>query len=168
VVRIFTTVYHLPLTRLGLITYIVMSITYIQFHRACKVQGLDRKTLPYTGKLQPFCAYFALVWMFVVACIYGWTSYLPWSTSNFFSNYTMQLFIPWLFLIWKVIHKTKWLSPREVDLVWERPGIDAYEETFVDPPVGFWREMGQIVGLARIHGGNDKRRTSITGPIVAT
>lgn len=145
----------------GLISYIVMTITYIQFYRACKAQGLDRSTLPYTGWFQPFCGYFALVWMIIVCAIYGYTCYLPFSVSSFFSNYTMQLFIPPLFLIWKFVKKTKWLSPHEVDLVWERPTIDAYEETFLEPPVGFWREMGQLVGIGRRKGGNDTRRPSL-------
>ena len=104
--------------------------------------------------------------MFVVACVYGWSVYKPWSTSNFFSNYTMQLSIPWLFLIWKFIHKTTWLKPHEVDLVWEKPGIDAYEETVVTAPVGFWKEMGQLFGIGRSKGGNDRRRGSINGPVV--
>lgn len=137
-----------------------MSITYIQFYRACQVQGLDRKTLPYCGYLQPYCAYFALVWMFIVTCIYGYTCYLPWSVSAFFQNYTMQLFIPPLFVIWKVLKRTKWLKPSEVDLVWERPIIDAYEETFLDPPVGFWREMAQLIGIKKKNTGN-KRRSSV-------
>ena len=34
---------------LGLINYIVMSITYIQFYNACKAQGLDRRTLVRLG-----------------------------------------------------------------------------------------------------------------------
>ncbi|OAP59822.1 hypothetical protein AYL99_04824 [Fonsecaea erecta] len=149
----------------GLIDFIIMTITYIQFYNACKAQGFDRKSLPYTGYLQPFCAYFALVWLVIVTAIYGYTSYTPWNTSNFFSNYTMQLFIPWLFLIWKIIKRTKWLRPQDVDLVWERPIIDAYEETFLDPPVGFWREFAQLFGLAKIEGGNDKRRPSVVNPM---
>lgn len=34
----------------GIINYIVMTVTYIFFYRACLAQGLDRKTLPYTGE----------------------------------------------------------------------------------------------------------------------
>lgn len=138
-----------------------MCITYIFFHRACKAQGLDRKSLPYTGYLQPFCAYFALAWIFIFACIYGYTCYLPWDVSSFFSQYTMQLFIPWLFVAWKVVKKTKMVKPHEADLVWERPIVDAYEESFITPPVGFWREMGQLVGLGRTKGGNNRRRSSV-------
>ncbi|EMF09527.1 uncharacterized protein SEPMUDRAFT_151508 [Sphaerulina musiva SO2202] len=145
----------------GLINYITMCITYIRFHQACKVQGLDRNTLPYTGYLQPYCAYFGLVWMFIVTCIYGYTSYLPWNVSNFFSNYTMQLFIPPLFLIWKLIHKTKWIKSAEADLVWDRPIIDAYEETFLHPPVGFWTEMGHLVGINRKRDKASDRRASV-------
>lgn len=147
----------------GLINYIVISLTYIFFHRACKAQGLDRRTLSYFGRLQPYCAYFAFVWMILVTCLYGYPSYKPWNLETFWSNYTMQIVIPPLYLIWKVIKRTKLVKPKEADLVWERPLIDAYEASFIDPPVGFWREMIQMVGLKRIKGGNDKRRTSTVG-----
>lgn len=76
----------------------------------------------------------------------------------------MQIVIPPLFLIWKVIKKTKFVKAHEADLVWERPLIDAYEASFMDPPVGFWREVGQMFGFRRIKGGNDKRRVSIAQP----
>ena len=138
-----------------------MCITFIFYHRACKAQGLDRKTLPYYGYFQPYCAWFALVWLFVLTCIYGYTVYLPWNVSNFFSNYAMQLFIPPLFIIWKLLKRTKLVKPHEADLIWETPGIDAYEASFMDPPVGFWREMAQLVGLKKVGGGNDKRRPSL-------
>ena len=62
---------------------------------------------------------------------------------------------------WKLFKRTRLVRPHEADLVWERPSIDAYEETFYGPPVGFWREMVQVVGIGRIKGGNDPRRGSI-------
>ncbi|KAI5362926.1 putative amino acid permease/ SLC12A domain-containing protein [Septoria linicola] len=145
----------------GLINYVVMCITYIRFYKATQAQGLDRKTLPYTGWLQPYCAYFGLAWMFTVGCIYGYTCYLPFSVSSFFSNYTMQLFIPPLYVIWKLVHKTKIVKPHEADLVWERPVIDAYEETFIYPPVGFWTEMGHLFGIKRKRDQGSNRRQSL-------
>ncbi|KAJ5807959.1 hypothetical protein N7474_009228 [Penicillium riverlandense] len=144
----------------GLINYVCITLTYIFFHRACKAQGLDRSTLSYYARFQPFCAYFAFVWMILVAILYGYPAYKPWNVRTFWSDYTMQIAIPPLFLIWKLIKKTRFVRPNEADLIWERPLIDAYEASFVDPPVGFWREVGQMVGLARIKGGNDKRRAS--------
>lgn len=144
----------------GLINFITMCVTYIFFYRACKAQGLDRNTLPYTGKFQPYCAYIALVWLFLVACYYGYTCYLPWSVSSFFQNYSMQLFVPPLFIFWKLLKRTKLVKPHEADLVWERPIIDAYEATFLDEPNGFWKEILQLVGIKRAKGGADQRRRS--------
>merc|ERR1711939_646807 len=142
----------------GLIDYFVMCVTYIFFYRACKAQGLDRNKLPYTGWFQPYCAYIAATWLFVVTCMYGYTCYLPWSVSSFFSQYSMQLFIPPLFVIWKILKRTKMVKAHEADLVWQRPIIDAYEATFIDPPSGFWKEMVQLVGFKRTKGGQDRRR----------
>lgn len=48
---------------------------------------------------------------------------------------------PILFIFWKVIKRTKFVKPHEADLVWDRPVIDAYEETFYGPPSSFWKEM---------------------------
>lgn len=147
----------------GLINYITMCITYIRFHQACKAQGLDREHLPYRGYLQPYCAWIALVWLILVTAIYGYSCYKPWNVSNFFANYTMQIFVPPLFLIWKFLKKTHWVQPHEADLVWEKPIIDAYEQTFLDPPMGFWREMGFLVGVGLKKRKEANRRSSI-GP----
>ena len=80
----------------------------------------------------------------------------------------MQLFIPLLYPFWKILKKTKIVKPHEADLVWERPTIDAYEDTFLDPPAGFWMEMGQLVGIKRRKGGNDARRPSLAGADIVT
>lgn len=147
--------------KIGLINYIVISITFICYHRACKVQGIDRRQFAYFGWFQPYCAYVALVWMFLVTIFYGYPVFKPWSLENFWANYTMQIVIPCLFIIWKLFKRTRFVRSSEVDLVWERPLIDAYEASFMDPPVGFWREILQMVGIGRIKGGNDKRRESV-------
>ncbi|KAH7163533.1 amino acid permease/ SLC12A domain-containing protein [Dactylonectria estremocensis] len=133
----------------GLINYLIMSITFIQYHKACKAQNFDRKTLPYYGRFQPYGAYIALFFQTIMVIFYGYSSFTPWSVENFFSNYTMQLVAPCLFVGWKLLKRTKWKKPAEVDLVWERPIIDAYENTFTEPAVGFWTEMGYLVGIRR-------------------
>ena len=167
----------------GVITYIVMSVTFIFFHRACKAQGLDRETLPYRGWFQPYCAYLGLAWMIVIVTCYGYSAYAPWNTQSWFIYYAMVIvgkfpsvlhyhfltcctvlttFIAFAtFTGWKLIHRTKFIKPLEADLIWERPTIDAYEATFFDPPNGFWREMLQMVGIGRKKFGQDRRRSSI-------
>lgn len=133
----------------GIIDYIVMCITYLRFFYACKAQGVDRKTFPYRGYFQPYSAWIAVCALTVIVFVYGYSAFSPWSVKNFFIYYTMVIIAPILFFGWKLIHKTKFIGLKEVDLVWERPIIEAYESTFTSEPVGFWTEMLQMVGLRR-------------------
>ncbi|KAF1997767.1 general amino acid permease-like protein AGP2 [Amniculicola lignicola CBS 123094] len=135
----------------GLIDFIVMCVTYIAFYNACKAQGIDRRTLPYTGWFQPYCAYIALVWLVCIIFAYGYSTFLPgaFTVDSFFSYYTMVGVAPILFVFWKVVHRTKFVRSKDADLVWNAPLIDVYEASFLTPPVGFWTEMLQLIGLKR-------------------
>ncbi|KAF2676912.1 general amino acid permease-like protein AGP2 [Lentithecium fluviatile CBS 122367] len=135
----------------GLINFITMMITYIAFHRACKAQGIDRRTLPYTGYFQPYQTYVALVVLVCVVFCYGYSVFLPgaWLIDNFMSSYAMLMVAPVLFVFWKIFKKTRFIPSKEVDLVWDGPLIDAYEASFITPPIGFWTEMLQLVGFKR-------------------
>jgi amino acid transporter len=148
----------------GVIDFIVMCVTYLCFYRACKVQGIDRKSLPYTGWFQPYGAWIALGWMVFIVMTYGYSAFSPWNTSTFFTYYTMVLIAPVLFVFWKVLKKTSFVRPEDVDLVWEAPIIDAYEASFYEKPLGFWTEMLQLVGLGRNVSGDKRRAPTRTGP----
>jgi amino acid transporter len=143
----------------GVIDYIVMCVTYICFYRACKVQGIDRRTFPYTGWFQPYCAYIGVTFMTVVVLFYGYSSFTPRDVGTLFSFYTMVIVAPVLYVGWKLIKRTRYVRATEADMVWERPIVDAYEASFISEPVGFWTEMLQLVGLKR--GKKDDRRDSI-------
>ncbi|CAG9948696.1 unnamed protein product [Clonostachys rosea f. rosea IK726] len=125
----------------ALIDYLVVCITYVNFYRACKVQGLDRKTLPYYAYFQPYSAYIGIFFISLVLIFYGYTAFGPPTVQGFFQNYTMQVLAPILYFGWKIFKKTKIVKPHEVNLVWEAPAIDVYEATFTEPPTGFWRDM---------------------------
>jgi len=125
----------------GIINYITMTVTYIFFWRALKAQGVDRKLLPYCGWFQPWSAYIGLAWMIMIITCYGYTSFAPWSVDSFFTYYTMCILAVVTFVFWKIFKRTSFHQPATTDLVWERPAIDAYEATFLDPPNSFWREM---------------------------
>ena len=142
-------------TAAAIIDYIIVCWTYLAFYRACKEQGFDRSKLSYTGWFQPYSAWIGLVWMLVIVTCYGYTCFKPWSVTGFFTHYTMQLFDLVLFLGWKLIKRTRFLSPKEIDLAWEAPAITAYEEaaSVDDPPVGFWAEMAKpLRALVRLKG----------------
>lgn len=125
----------------ALIDYLVMCITYIRFHAACKRQGIDRTTFPYVGFLQPYCAWIGIFAITLVLLFYGYTAFAPCSVKVFFQNYTMQIVAPILYFGWKFAHKTRFLKPHEVDLIWDAPAIDAYEAALTDKPMGFWAEI---------------------------
>lgn len=133
----------------ALIDYLVICLTYINFHKACKVQGLDRKTLPYYAWFQPYCAWIALVVETVIVIFYGYKVFDGFTVAKFFQNYSMQLVFIVLYLGWKFTKKTRYIRPGELDLVWERPVVDAYEASFVSPPLSFWTEIGQMFGYKR-------------------
>jgi amino acid transporter len=147
-------------TASGLITYIVMCVTYICFYRACKAQGLDRSTLPYKGWFQPWCGYIGLVWMILVVGSYGYSSFMPWDVDTFLTYYMMVFVSIVLFVGWKLIKRTKFLGPKEIDLIWEAPIVTAYEEimSVQEPPVGFWAEIFQVVNIRKLK--SDKQETS--------
>ena len=68
-----------------LINFSVICYTFLCFYKACKVQGLDRNTLPYVGTLQPYAAYYALTATFIMTFVGGYTVFLPgqWDVPNF-------------------------------------------------------------------------------------
>jgi amino acid transporter len=100
--------------------------------------------------------------MIMIVFCYGYTAFAPWSVETFFIYYTMLIVAPILFIFWKLLHRTKFVKPTEADLVWEKPTIDAYEATFVDPPVGFWTEL--IPRRLRFWGGKQNREVERRRP----
>lgn len=135
----------------GLLNFITMSITFIFYYRACQAQNIDRKSLPYYGYFQPYCAYIGLGFQVTIVFVYGYSVFYPslWTIQDFFFNYTMLILYPVFFIVWKLLKRTKFVPAKNVDLVWDAPLIDAYEASFTSPPVGFWTEILQLVGLRR-------------------
>lgn len=41
----------------GLLAWMTLCICYLRFYAACKVQGLDRNTLPFKSRLQPYAGW---------------------------------------------------------------------------------------------------------------
>ncbi|KAE8369009.1 amino acid permease-domain-containing protein [Aspergillus caelatus] len=152
------------------INYFVMSITYVYFYRALKAQGFDRKTLPYYGLFQPYCkstppgllgslkdhransrkgGYIASVFFLLVIGAFGYTAFMPFSTKNFFSCYTMALLSICLYVGWKIIGRPSSEGPKDIDLVWERLEVDAYEATTTEEANTFWGEIAELLYIKR-------------------
>jgi amino acid transporter len=58
-----------------------------------------------------------------------------WFTCFTFANMYAQIGVfPVLFVGWKLLKKTKWLKPHEVDLVTDLAEIEEYHRLFVEVP----------------------------------
>ena len=145
------------ITAAQVIDYIVICVTYVFFYRACRAQGVDRTSLPYYGRLQPWSAVVPGVFLTVVVCVYGYSVFLPgrWSVEDFFTYYTMVLVAPVTFFGWKLVKKTKFVRPEDADLVWEKPEIDAYEAVHEGEVKGFWADVGRMIGLKKKGSGQE-------------
>jgi yeast amino acid transporter len=132
-----------------MMNYIIMGITYMFFYRACQAQGLDRKTLPYVGYFQPYCAYIGTAWMVFVVFTYGWEYMWKRDTLQCFLHYGMLIIAVFTFTIWKLVKRTKVIKPWEADLIWEKPQIDAYEASLEGEPASLTTELLQMIGLRK-------------------
>ena len=72
----------------------------------------------------------------------------------------MVFLAPILYIGWKLVKKSKFVKPADMDLVWQRPVIDAYEDSFSTPPTGFWRELWQLMTF-KLGKNEDMRSNSV-------
>lgn len=120
-----------------LLNYFGGVITYLHFYKALQRQGIDRNTLPYKGKFQPYTAWYALFGTLIMALVLGYTVFINgnWDITTFFTSYTMVGFFPLAFISWKIIKRTKYVPPGTADLNLGtvKDDIDLYE-TLYEPP----------------------------------
>ncbi|KAF6822539.1 amino acid permease [Colletotrichum plurivorum] len=115
-----------------LIVWASVSYTYLRFYYGLRHHGVDRDTLPYKAPMQPFLAYFAIVFCLVVAFFNGFDAFFPgrFSAKTFVPPYIdIPIFLA-LFLGYKFVHKTKFVKLSEMDLWSGKAEIDRLEPTW--------------------------------------
>lgn len=113
-----------------------MTFTFTRFMKACEAQGLSRDSLPFKGWGQPYIAWYALTGCFIMTFVGGYPVFLPgqWDIPTFLFSYTMIGVFPVLFIGWKLVKRTKWLKPDEVDLLRDLDEIEEYTRNYVPTP----------------------------------
>ncbi|KAI1059079.1 hypothetical protein NW752_006643 [Fusarium irregulare] len=143
--------WFVDLTTTGLIaTYTMMIVVFVGWYRARKAQGLDNSALHYVAPFNPYAAYIGLFLGAVALIFIGFDKFEPWSTQGFVTSYFCHGYAIFLFVAWKVIKKTKFVSPESADLVsgkkevdeeckhWEEGGIEEnYKRELAAMP--FWK-----------------------------
>ncbi|PTB66142.1 amino acid transporter [Trichoderma citrinoviride] len=121
-----------------LINFCAVCVSYLCFHRALRVQGISRDSLPYKAWFMPYAAWYGLAWTFVMAFVGGYTVFLPlpgqWNVADFLFSYAMIFVYPVLYFGYKVVRKTKIRKPEEVDLVKDLAEIEEYQNNYIPTP----------------------------------
>lgn len=139
------------ITACQLLNYFAVALTYRHFYAAMLKQGMDRKTLPYRGKFQPYTSYVAMTGCVIMMLLLGYDLFITggWSITYFFLDYTFLAAFPLGFVVWKLIKKTSYIRMGTADLgvgglVRE---IDLYEQL---QPVKQKRTFWSIVGPSKV------------------
>ncbi|EMG50683.1 DIP5 Dicarboxylic amino acid permease [Candida maltosa Xu316] len=101
-----------------LVNWIIYAMDHIALHRALKAQGFSRKNLPYTIPGGEWAGPFSLFFSALLLLTGGFGVFIKgnWKFATFFSSYfTIPLFFG-LYLFSKILWRTKYVKPSEVQL----------------------------------------------------
>jgi amino acid transporter len=113
-----------------LFTWCSVCFTYTRFRKALAAQGVDRSTLVFSAKFQPYAtwvafSYFALIILFNGFKVFTTT---PWGSkqlTDFFTAYVGIAIFFLLFAFWKIFKRTKMVNPAEADIWSGKAALDA-------------------------------------------
>ncbi|KAF9445904.1 hypothetical protein P691DRAFT_777232, partial [Macrolepiota fuliginosa MF-IS2] len=107
-------------TTAGLISWVVLCVTYLRFFYALRKQRVSRSQLPYRSPFQPYLTYYALVMNILILLFSGWTSFFgKFDLSSFLSNYLNCLIFPLAYLGCKVYFRDQFVPLDKIDLATE-------------------------------------------------
>ncbi|TFK76917.1 hypothetical protein BDN72DRAFT_852187 [Pluteus cervinus] len=96
--------------------------------------GIDRSTLPFASKFQPYAAYYAAGFSLIICFFSGWAVFLKgnWATDTFVTNYLPLVVFPIMYRIAKQYYRQPIVKPSEMDFVSDLAEIEAI--TYDEPP----------------------------------
>lgn len=101
----------------GILTWLVIAITYVRFHSGMKSQGIPRETLPWKVpfNLSIYMAWWIVLMVSIICIFSGWTSLRDWDASGFFSTYTPLGWFVLFFILFRLAWRTKFVKAKEMD-----------------------------------------------------
>jgi len=115
-----------------LFTWCSVCYTYTRFQKALIAQGVDRDTLIFKSKWQPYTAWIAFVYFALIIVFNGFKVFTQtkggWGSSELTDFFTAYVGIPIFFLLygfWKVFKRTKFVKPEEADIWTGKAALDA-------------------------------------------
>ncbi|KXJ87270.1 amino acid permease [Microdochium bolleyi] len=114
-----------------LLNYGFTAFTYRHFYASLQQQGVDRGSLPYRGRWQPYTSYYAMGGTLIMLIFSGWSLFTDggWDVMWFFLDYGMIAFFVLAYAGWKIVKRTKYVRPGTADLSLGglKEEIDTYE-----------------------------------------
>jgi amino acid transporter len=131
-----------------LFTWVSICIAYLRFRRAMMAQNVDRDTLIFKSKFQPYTAWFALIFFSIIIVFNGFDVFIAkkadeawkFSPSDFFTAYINIPIFAVLYLAWKVVKSTRMVKPEEADIWSGKHAVDnaVWPE---DEPNNVWEKI---------------------------
>lgn len=118
-----------------LTNFLLLTVTYNFFRRACIAQGVDRNDrslFPFRGWCQPYMSIIAGAVVFVFLWVQGYQVFLKgnWSVDTFLFNYLIIFVDIAIFIGWKLIMRTKFVKPEEADITSGLAEVAEHERLF--------------------------------------
>jgi amino acid permease len=110
----FSWFYNLTTTA-GFITWLMINVTFVFFHRGMKAQGYDLRSNVYNNRFQPYFAYWGIFWSTFFILTSGYAVFYKFNVSDFMVAYVNIAIFVVLFVGYKVVKKTKVWKPMEMD-----------------------------------------------------
>lgn len=128
----------------GLMSWFGITITYLRFYQGLKTQGIDRRTLPFYTRFQPYAAWYGCCATFFVCLFSGWSVFIKghWNTATFVTNYIPFIIFPILYIIGRFYYRTSPVKPADMDFKSDIDQILADEVDELPPKTkieAFWR-----------------------------
>jgi len=114
----------------SLFTWCTITYTYTRFRKACIAQNVERSTMVFASKWQPYVAwtafaYFALIILFNGFKVFTTTPWGPDELTSFFTAYIGVAIFGLLYAFWKIFKRTKMVNPAEADIWSGKAALDA-------------------------------------------
>lgn len=126
----------------GFITWSSINACHIAFMRALAARNISRDTLPYKAILQPYLAWYGLIFNILIALTQGFTAFIPtFNVTDFFIAYICPIVFVLLYLGHKIIFRPSFVKAAEADL---DTGRMAYKKDTGPPKAWYWRVWGWV------------------------
>lgn len=100
----------------GFIVWACISFCHITFIRVLAARNIPRHTLPFCALGGEWFAWYGLLFNLLIILTQGFTSFLPWSATNFFTCYISIMLFVMLFFGHNIFMKTRFVKLSEADI----------------------------------------------------